>query len=138
MKLLIAPIATLVVACGSAPPPAAPLAPAPNTVSGTIAFSDPKGLVADTVIFVIARPRAGGTPVAVDKIYYRGAATTAFELDASKAFPSGGKLEGDLTVTARYDLDGDAVTKNPGDRSGSVDVTVPASGVVLVIDHVIQ
>jgi hypothetical protein len=114
-----------------------PVPPAPNTISGTITFADPNGLVTGTAVFVIVKPTGGGVPLAVDKLVYQGA-PLPFVLGPDKTMIDGAKIEGAVTVTARYDVDGDAVTKQPGDRIGTVDVVAPASGVALVIDHVIQ
>ena len=37
-------------------------------------------------------------------------------------------------VTALYDLDGDVLTREPGDRKGQTKLRAPAKGVTIVID----
>jgi hypothetical protein len=40
-------------------------------------------------------------------------------------------------ITARYDQDGDAISKQPGDITGQLRVKVPAENVSLVLDNVL-
>ncbi len=50
---------------------------------------------------------------------------------------AGTQLTGDVVVIARYDQDGDAISKQPGDVLGQLHVTVPAENVVLTLDNVL-
>src|SRR6185503_5518330 len=50
------------------------------------------------------------------------------------AMVAGTELSGDVVVTARYDQDTDALTKQPGDITGQVRVTIPADNVKLTLD----
>ena len=122
----------------SAPTPIcvdAPVSP-DAVIRGTITFADAKGLRPGTAIFVVAKPEAGGSPIAIDKLTYRGG-DVPFELDQTKTMIAGTPFGGAVVVTARYDQDGDALSKQPGDRYGEVHVAVPATGVKLVLDRVV-
>lgn len=77
-----------------------------------------------------------GTPLAVEKLTWS-KAEIGFEMTERQAMIAGTQLTGDVVVTARYDQDADAISKQPGDISGQVRVTVPADGVKLVLDQVL-
>jgi hypothetical protein len=121
---------------------------------GGIAF-DPKSVLAGQIrvdkkvkskvaagdtIFLVARGAGeGGTPgpvLAVKKLT-AGAWPLVFEIDGRDAMLAGTKLAGKVVVTARVDKDGDAMTKNPGDVLGKVEVSPPSSKVVLTLDRVL-
>ena len=48
---------------------------------------------------------------------------------------AGTKLEGEVIISARYDQDHDAISKQPGDVAGTLKVKVPADNLVLVLDQ---
>ena len=77
-----------------------------------------------------------GPPLAVDKVMFSDG--LKFELTEAQAMVAGTKLEGDVVVTARYDQDSDAISKQPGDVTGMVRVKVPAENVELKLDTVLQ
>lgn len=77
-----------------------------------------------------------GPPLAVDKVSY--ADGLKFELTEAQAMVAGTELTGDVVVTARYDQDSDAISKQPGDVTGMVRVKVPADNVQLNLDTVLQ
>ena len=77
-----------------------------------------------------------GPPLAVDKVSY--ADGLKFELTEAQAMVAGTELTGDVVVTARYDQDSDAISKQPGDVTGMVRVKVPAENVQLKLDTVLQ
>jgi hypothetical protein len=91
-----------------------------------------------TAIFLIVK-RAGadgapsGPPLAVDKLTWA-AGGVAFELTEAQAMVAGTDLTGDVVVTARYDQDSDAISKQPGDVTGQARVKIPAEGVKLSLD----
>jgi hypothetical protein len=115
-------------------PPCVDQAPDPkHVITGTITFPDKKNFVKGTAIFITAKSLTGGHVLAVDKVTYDGH-DIAFELDDSKSMIGGVVLTGDVVVTALYDLDGDVLTREPGDRKGQAKVQVPAKGVTIVID----
>lgn len=119
----------------TAPPRATAPAPAPEakpgTVAGTIASARPELAKPGTAIFISAKSASDGRMLAVDKLIYDGQAL-AFVLD-ERAVMMPGALEGDVIVTARYDQDGDAMTREPGDLTGEARATVPARDVKLVL-----
>jgi hypothetical protein len=61
-----------------------------------------------------------------------------FQLDSRDAMMVGTKLAGPLVLTARVDKDGDAMTKNPGDVTGTLSVkALPAAKLSLVLDTIL-
>jgi hypothetical protein len=130
----------LLAACGGAtpapsPPPANTAAPAgsDHVIDGTLLL--PSSAASGVAIFIVAKPITGGVPLAVAKVVYAGGGSIAFHLDDNDTLESGATLVGDAVVTARYDRDGDAITKQPGDLLGSARVHVPAHGVSIRIDR---
>jgi hypothetical protein len=112
-------------------------------VKGTIRLHpNVKGRVAPNgpVFVVIKRAGADGQPtgtaLAVEKLLWSGDAL-AFELTEANAMQAGTELTGDVVVTARYDQDADAISKQPGDVTGQVRVKVPADKVELLLDTVL-
>ena len=94
-----------------------------------------------TAVFLVVK-RVGadgapmGSPLAVDKLdWTRDGAP--FELTEAQAMVAGTDLSGDVVVMARYDQDSDALSKQPGDITGQVRVTIPADNVKLVLDTVL-
>jgi hypothetical protein len=94
-----------------------------------------------TAVFLIVK-RAGpdgapsGPPLAVDKLAWT-AGGVPFELTDAQAMVAGTDLSGDVVVMARYDQDSDALSKQPGDVTGQVRVTIPADNVKLSLDTVL-
>jgi hypothetical protein len=93
--------------------------------------------VAGTAVFVVAKhvDAAGqptGAPLAVAKLIWKD--DLAFELTEKNAMIAGTELTGDVIVTAHYDLDAEARTKQPGDILGRVRVKVPAENVKIELD----
>ncbi|MBA3393039.1 MAG: hypothetical protein H0T89_10365 [Deltaproteobacteria bacterium] len=76
-----------------------------------------------------------GPPLAVDKVLYQD--NLAFELTEANAMVAGTELVGDVVVSARFDQDSDALSKQPGDVTGQVRVKVPAENLVLMLDTVL-
>ena len=76
-----------------------------------------------------------GPPLAVDKVLY--ADNLKFELTEANAMVAGTELVGDVVVTARFDQDSDAISKQPGDVTGQAKVKVPAENVELTLDTVL-
>ena len=76
-----------------------------------------------------------GPPLAVDKVLY--ADNLKFELTEANAMVAGTELVGDVVVTARFDQDSDAISKQPGDVTGQAKVKVPADNVELTLDTVL-
>jgi hypothetical protein len=76
-----------------------------------------------------------GPPLAVDKVMYTD--NLSFELTEANAMVAGTELVGDVVITARYDQDSDAISKQPGDVTGQTRVKVPSDKVELVLDTVL-
>lgn len=77
-----------------------------------------------------------GAPLAVDKLTWQ-KDELPFEMTEAQAMIGGTQLVGDVVVVARYDQDGDAISKQPGDIVGQVRVTIPADGVKLTLDTIL-
>jgi hypothetical protein len=96
---------------------------------------------AGTAIFLVVK-RAGpsgepvGSALAVDKLTWSPAGLP-FELTDAQAMIAGTELTGDVIVTARYDQDSDAISKQPGDIVGQLRVKIPADGLKLTLDTVL-
>jgi hypothetical protein len=154
----LSPVVVLA-ACGGAPRPPAPhntehrpappaLTAAPpeatggDGISGTITFAPAvQGKVRPGNIFVLVkRVDAGGQPtgmpLAIDRVRFDGD-RLPFLLDQTKQMISGPAVIGDVVVLARWDQDDDAITKQPGDITGTLRVTAPAQGVQLVLDTIL-
>lgn len=78
-----------------------------------------------------------GAPLAVDKMAWNAAGELSFTLTEEQAMVGGTELTGDVIVSARYDQDADAITKQPGDITGSARVTLPAENVTIVLDTIL-
>jgi hypothetical protein len=113
-----------------------------GTINGTIVL-DParKGDVTpNDVVYLVARrvadnPTARGALVAV-KRYTASSFPIEFTLGAGDMMFKNGAFEGDLTLAARVDKDGDPITRRKGDVFGTVNrVKVGATGVQIKLDH---
>jgi len=129
------------------PPPAAPPAAAPpaaegGTITGKIELASavakkkPEG-----TLFLVARrisdnPSARGTLIAVKKL----PATKfplPFELSAADMPFQNGPFDGELTLTARIDQDGDPLSHQKGDAIGTLPkVQVGSKNVRLTLDQI--
>ena len=85
------------------------------------------------IFLIVKKPDAAGQPtgsaLAVDRVTWKGAGQ-GFEIGFDE-------VSGDVIVQARYDLDGDASTKNPGDVVGQVRAKIPSDNVVIELDTVL-
>jgi hypothetical protein len=122
------------------PPTTGPAAAAAEPIRGRIELAPglEGALPADGVLFVIARPQgvSGGPPLAVLRI-----PAPRFPLEftigpADVMIPSM-RFEGSLSLTARLDADGNAMTRGEADLSSTVEAPVlpGASGVRLVLSE---
>jgi len=128
------------------PPPAAPQGAAAGGEGGTISGKiELAGVAAkkkpEGTLFLVARrisdnPSVRGTMIAVKKL----PATKfplAFELSAADMPFQNGPFDGELTVTARIDQDGDPLSHQKGDAVGSLPkVRVGSKNVRLVVDQI--
>ncbi|MBA3455262.1 MAG: hypothetical protein H0T42_19380 [Deltaproteobacteria bacterium] len=92
------------------------------------------------VFIVVKRADASGAPtgpaLAVEKLTWNNTDIT-FELTEKQAMVGGTELTGDVVVTARYDQDGDALSKEPGDIVGNARVKLPADNVQIWLDTIL-
>lgn len=77
-----------------------------------------------------------GTPLAVEKLTWNNGELT-FELTEQNAMVAGTELTGEVVVSARYDQDSDALTKEAGDITGQAKVTLPADNVQIWLDTIL-
>lgn len=125
-----------------APDPNRPIDPS-RRVKGVISIhakAASRAKSGGAVFLVVKRADAAGaptgTPLAVEKLTWTNK-ELPFELTERQAMIAGTQLSGDVVVTARYDQDSDAISKQPGDIVGQVRVTVPADNVKLVLDQIV-
>jgi cytochrome c-type biogenesis protein CcmH len=132
-----------VAAPSSAEAAAAPLDPL-SILSGELRLSPRvKTQVAPgETIFLVARGAGQGAapgPVLAVKKLVAGTFPQRFSLDNRDAMlmTTGTPLSGEVTLMARIDKDGDAMSKSPGDVIGSLKVKAPSRAVVLTLDTVL-
>lgn len=92
-------------------------------------------------IFIVVKRADGsgqpvGTALAVDKLTWNNT-DIPFELSEKQAMVAGTELVGDVIVTARYDQDGDALSKEAGDIVGQARVKLPATDVQIWLDTIL-
>jgi len=103
---------------------AAPVAAEASSISGTLSLGPglDEGVRPDSVLFLVARSSGSGPPLAVVRI-----PNPSFPLDFEigpddRMIPSI-PFAGPLSLTARIDGDGDAMTREAGDLSGAASGT---------------
>lgn len=134
-------------------PPAAPGAPpvvgkpaegsAGPTITGTITLAPSRkgDVTPNDVVYLAARriadnPTARGSLVAV-KRFSASSFPIEFTLGAGDMMFKNGAFEGELTLSARVDKDGDPMTRRKGDVFGTVDrVKVGTAGVTIPLDQI--
>jgi hypothetical protein len=110
-----------------------------GAIKGT-PITEPK-MARGGVIFISVR-KAGpdgnpvGAPIAVERLTI-GGWPTPFELTEANAMIGGTGFSGDVVIMARYDQDGDALSKSPGDVTGQAKATIPADKLTVVLDTVL-
>jgi hypothetical protein len=101
----------------------------------------PRAQAGTSLFLVVKRVGADGAPVgaplAVDKLTWNSAGELSFTLTEAEAMVGGTELTGEVIVSARYDQDADAMSKQPGDITGSARVTLPAENVTIVLDTIL-
>ncbi len=124
------------------PDPDRPIDPT-RRVAGTIlanAAAKARATAGTSIFLVVKRAGPSGEPVgsalAVEKLSWKQDGV-AFELTDAQAMIAGTELTGDVIVTARYDQDSDAISKQPGDIVGQVRAKIPADGLKLTLDTVL-
>jgi len=87
--------------------------------------------VGDTIFLMVRTAGMPGPPLAVRKLT-SGTWPLSFTIDSRDAMVPGTKLDGKVTVSARVDKDGDAISKNPGDVVGASEPLAPPQAKVIV------
>ena len=96
---------------------------------------------AGAAIYLSVRPadaagQPAGKPVAVDKLVATGAWPLHFRITEAQAMVGGTAFGGPVVIAARYDQDGEAMSKQPGDITGTARATIPADGLVITLDTI--
>lgn len=95
------------------------------------------------IMFLSAKPidpasgEVIGAPVAVDRLIVS-EFPLSFELSEEHMMVAGTAFEGHVVVEARVDSDGEAMTRLPGDVEGAVRAEIPAEGLELSLDTIIE
>ena len=118
-------------AAGPATGPAAGPEDAAQTIRGTI--DAPAGTGGGVLfLFVRAADATGGPPLAVQRIPSP-AFPLAFAIGPQDAMMDGGPFPERVTIEARLDGDGNAMTEGPGDLSASSEAAPGATNIGLVL-----
>jgi len=111
-----------------------------HSISGIIEFdkSIASKVPKQGTLFLIARPEGvlSGPPLAAKKhtlIKF----PFAFKIGQENVMLEGNKFEGNITVTARWDLDG-MPKASPDDIDGSINVISGSKDVKIILDHIIE
>lgn len=117
-------------------PPAGPAAGGGATekkISGVIKIQKGLSLPSSGRLFISARNlQAGGPPVAVKRLPLPAQFPFSFELtEKDQMMADSEAFAGTLMVTARVDQDGDPLSRQPGDLSGSLEAQVGSSGLTI-------
>jgi hypothetical protein len=83
-------------------------------IRGVLRVADGASPPAGAVLFVIARPAAGGPPLAVKRLP-AGPFPLEFEIGPGDAMVAGQPFAGPIALSARIDGDGDPLTRAPDD-----------------------
>jgi hypothetical protein len=111
-----------------------------HSISGMIDFD--KSVVSKVpkqgTLFIIARPEGvlSGPPLAA-KRHTLIKFPFAFKIGQENVMLEGNTFEGNITVTARWDLDG-MPKASPHDIDGSINVISGSTGVKILLDHIIE
>ena len=101
-----------------------------------------RGLIpAGAAIFLSVRPadaagNPAGMPIAVDKLVATGTWPLTFRITEAQAMVGGTAFSGPVVVTARYDQDGEARSKQPGDIAGVAKASIPQDRIAISLDAV--
>ncbi len=94
----------------------------------------------DTIFMVVRGQAPGGAPGPVLAVRKLEAASfpMPFQIDSRDAMVAGTQLKAPVVLSVRVDKDGDAMSKNPGDVTGTTTVSsLPSSKLALTLDKVL-
>ena len=112
---------------GSAAPQASTTAPDTGPIRGRIVAGDGVEAGGAGVLFLIARSGAGGPPLAVKRLPI-GPFPLDFEIGAADVMVPGRAFAGPITLSARVDRDGDAMTREPGEPHAELPAPIAPGG----------
>jgi hypothetical protein len=124
------------------PDPNRPIDPAHHVKGTILVHAKAKDRTPDGgAVFVVVKKvddagQPAGPPLAVEKLTWKSDGIP-FELTEANAMIAGTQLTGDVVIVARYDHDGDAISKQPGDVVGQVRLKIPADDVKLTLDQIL-
>lgn len=125
-----------------APDPNRPVNPN-NVLAGTIEAGPgiAEKLQNGTAIFLVAKSAGPdgapvGPPLAVEKLTWTGS-SLPFKLSEANAMIAGTVFSGNVVLVARYDQDGEALSKKTGDVTGTITAKVPSTTIKLTLDTVL-
>lgn len=111
-----------------------------NILAGTIEAGPGMAdkLKSGTAIFLVAKAAGPdgaplGPPLAVEKLTWNGT-SLPFKLSEANAMIAGTVLSGDVVLVARYDQDGEALSKKSGDVTATLKAKVPSTTLKLSLD----
>ena len=111
-----------------------------NILAGTIEAGPGMAdkLKSGTAIFLVAKAAGPdgapvGPPLAVEKLTWNGS-SLPFKLSEANAMIAGTVLSGDVVIVARYDQDGEALSKKTGDVTATLKAKVPSTTLKLSLD----
>ena len=108
-----------------------------ETISGVVEVAEALGGGGpkNATLFIIARKQPTGPPLAVLRVP-NPTLPLAFEIGQAQVMIPSMKFEGEITLSARLDGDGNAMTKEAGDLVGDIgnSVVPGSSGLTLVLD----
>lgn len=84
-----------------------------------------------------ATGQGAGAPIAVDKLVATGSWPLSFRLTEAQAMIGGTGFSGDVVIGVRFDQDGDALSKQPGDITGTAKASIPAKGLAIQLSTVL-
>ncbi len=133
-----------VAAMGLPPPDPARARDSSKFLKGTIqpAAGLRDTIKAGSVVFVSVKrpdPKTGeptGMPLAVERLEANW--PLWFHISEEQQMIGGTDFSGEVVITAWTDQDQDAISKSPGDLTGSVRATIPAENLKLELDTVVQ
>ena len=128
---------------GTAAPAADRVIDSTKVLGGTVLVpaANQARIPAGAVIFLSVRAadagaQAGVSPMAVARMVATGTWPLRFRITEAQAMVGGTPFAGTVVISARYDQDGEARSQQPGDISGTTTATIPADGLVIVLDTV--
>jgi hypothetical protein len=112
--------------------------PSGAKISGVIVLNKDSKLPEKYKLFISVRSQEGGPPLAAKRLDQQ-VLPYSFEISAADRIAMGGMrpFEGEVEVTVRIDQDGDPLSRQDGDLSGSQKAKIPQANLKIVLEPVI-